>query len=124
VIVCSFTNKELTPEHCKKHYCTMVRYDYMPWMEMHQHLIANCFAPGMGLIVPGIYGVKKPNAQELAELQQSNTPPFRSTEMLFAPYFGLKFVDVNYFCVKRGISAGTKPAEDAQAQTPSSGTGV
>lgn len=101
----------LTPKYCKDTFAIMVRYDYQSWLKIHHgsHAFEKDKMPGVSIVAPAIYQTR-PNEQEMEELKSMNIHPFTATEFTMAPFFQLKLLEIDVFCISKEILRA-KPLE-------------
>lgn len=99
----SIREKDLTPRRIKTDYALMIKYDYVPWYEMHLDAIQETPIPGVTLIAPALYFNAVPNQQEMDELAKDKIHPFHATEVASAPVISLKLLNVSTFSVDSDI---------------------
>lgn len=107
----------LTPQYCKDNFAMMVRYDYEPWLKIHTNSKAfeTVKMPNVSMIVPALYQ-KRPTDQELAELKEINLHPFAAVEFALAPFFSLRLVDINTFCISDKVADILEALEKIQSE--------
>jgi len=99
------TDQDLTPTFCKTSYAVMVRYHFHKWMELHVEEWKTVQMPGVAFYAPAIY-TKTPTDQELKEMAKDKLHPFQATELLCAPLFQLRLLDIEMFCIHDSIRSG------------------
>lgn len=92
----------LFPSFCKENYDLMIRYGFEDWVAMHSKAFETVKMPTMGFISPAIYS-KVPTEEEFAELKEQKVHPFKATEMLMAPLFSLRLLEISVFSITNDI---------------------
>lgn len=108
---------DLTPDHVRNSYHTLVMYEYDPWLSMHYDIdptkhslkeLMKRLLVDITLFSPAIYHRKPPDADTLAKLLKESTHPLIEAELLGGTIIGLHLVDVEFFSIVRS-SQGIKP---------------
>lgn len=102
VQVVNIPNELLTPQYCKENFAIMARYEWMPWLEMHQQAFEKTKMPAVALVVPCLFD-QIPSEREHPEAYKRGGQLFREVEKMLAPLMRLVFVDIESFSMDRLI---------------------
>ncbi len=89
----NMSEKELTVDVCRDNLSYVIKYDFMPWLLSlgEQKDIITKPLNEVTLIAPRLYQSGKPHENHEA-LSRNEIPPFRCTEIFFAPYITLELL--------------------------------
>lgn len=97
IVVINSEDKFITPVYLKEQLEYVIKYEYGPWLDMHNKSFEALKCPEISLIVPGLYFDRLPTSDELDKIKHFNTEPFRLMEQLSSPFINLKLHDIELF---------------------------
>lgn len=109
--------ENITPKYVKRDINLMVMYEGAQWVETQSSLggFSNITCPDVGLICPALM-FKEPDKKALEECKRIGKTPFQAFEELSSPLVGLKFIDVEHFCIDLKVKPVSQVAERPPAR--------
>jgi hypothetical protein len=104
VTLVNLSPDDMSVEYVRNNYVAMIMYEYAEWYNAHVEAIQKTPLIEVGIYIPKLYFLKKPDEKDLVDFKKHNTNPFDFMAQALSAFTVIQYLPISFYCANTPLN--------------------